>query len=74
MPLFEYVCEECEKPFEKLVRNGHTVTVHCPACDSDHVRKLLSTFVARGSSIAPSSGGGCGKASCPSGCSCGARH
>ena len=35
MPLYEYVCRECEHPFEALVFDGETV--ECPHC---HGRKL----------------------------------
>ena len=57
MPLFEYLCEECGESFEKLVR-GSTKTILCPSCESENVRKKLSTFASRiagGSSISTSS-------------------
>ena len=33
MPIFEYVCEDCRKPFEKIVLN-RAATIACPACGS----------------------------------------
>nr|MBA2568472.1 zinc ribbon domain-containing protein [Actinomycetota bacterium] len=31
MPIYEYVCMECESHFEELVRNGEAVS--CPDCE-----------------------------------------
>ena len=42
MPIYEFICEECERPFEELVRNGQNVS--CPSCSSTDVRRLLSSF------------------------------
>src|SRR5437867_7894121 len=33
MPIYEYVCMECESHFEELVRNGEQVS--CPDCEED---------------------------------------
>lgn len=55
MPLFEFVCSECQHPFEELLRSASAIEgVSCPACGSSRVRKKLSTFaskVAGGSSF-----------------------
>lgn len=59
MPIFEFVCEQCEKPFEELVRSFHSVEgVICPQCGSAKVKKKISTFaskIAGGSSFSLSS-------------------
>lgn len=61
MPIFEFVCEDCEEPFEELLRSASAVDeVTCPKCHSEQVRKQISTFAARvagksSSSFAPSS-------------------
>ena len=47
MPIYEYRCEDCEKPFEKLVR-AFREEVACPACGSGEVERLLSTFAMSG--------------------------
>lgn len=63
MPLYEYACEKCGQAFEKLVsaKDRDAGTVACPACGSNDVKRLLSTFaVGRG-------GGGSTAASCPTG-------
>jgi putative FmdB family regulatory protein len=44
MPIFEYVCRECSKEFEALVRGN--VAVQCPACSSKKLEKQLSVFAA----------------------------
>jgi putative FmdB family regulatory protein len=45
MPLFEFQCAECGTGFEKFVKKreeaGHVV---CPACNSNAVHEVLSTF------------------------------
>jgi putative FmdB family regulatory protein len=59
MPLFEFVCNDCQRPFEELVRSASAVVeVVCPHCGSPQVRKKLSTFAARiGGSVSLSTGG-----------------
>src|SRR5919108_585161 len=42
MPIYEYVCMECESHFEELVRNGHDPD--CPDCGAENVRRQLSVF------------------------------
>jgi putative FmdB family regulatory protein len=70
MPIYEYVCMQCESHFEELVRNGEQPD--CPECGEANVRKQLSVFSAHGSSkpvsldSAPRSGGCCGGS-----CGCG---
>ncbi len=51
MPLYEYACRQCGHHFDKLVRPGSAAApaIVCPACQSEDVRKKLSTFSARGS-------------------------
>ena len=44
MPIYEYVCKECRKGFEVLVR-GSTVP-ECPTCRSKSLEKQLSVFSA----------------------------
>jgi putative FmdB family regulatory protein len=51
MPLFEYDCPGCGRPFEKLVRSASQADeVVCPACGNPHVKRKLSTFAVKGSS------------------------
>lgn len=42
MPIFEYVCQQCGKDFEALVRS-ETVP-QCPGCHSTDLTKQLSVF------------------------------
>ncbi len=46
MPIYEYVCQKCGKPFEELVRGKEAVK--CPKCGSQQVERKLSTFATRG--------------------------
>jgi putative FmdB family regulatory protein len=44
MPIYEYLCEDCDTKFEKLVRNGDAVV--CPKCGQNHLEQQHSTFAA----------------------------
>jgi putative FmdB family regulatory protein len=74
MPIFEYVCEDCRQPFEKLIQRDEKV--QCPGCQGEHVLKIFSRFGMGGnSSSGPyeslpqyKGGGGCGCT--PSTCGC----
>ena len=41
MPLYEYQCRDCEKPFEAFVTTERTAV--CPACHGTNLVKLLSS-------------------------------
>jgi len=41
MPIFEYICEECRRPFEKLAL-GREEAVCCPACGSERAALQFS--------------------------------
>jgi putative FmdB family regulatory protein len=64
MPIYEFVCMQCESHFEELVRMGESAA--CPDCQSENVRKQLSVFAAHGPAEQPSFGGsgGCCGGSC----------
>jgi putative FmdB family regulatory protein len=40
MPLFEYECRDCGKPFEAFVTTERSAS--CPACAGTNLTKLLS--------------------------------
>lgn len=73
MPIYEYVCDDCQTHFEKIVLNK-TQEIACPKCAGNKNSLQLSVFSAsNGSSneaakAAPtfSGGGGC----CGGGCGC----
>ncbi|NPV08095.1 MAG: zinc ribbon domain-containing protein [Anaerolineae bacterium] len=48
MPIFEYECRHCGRHFEKFVLSARSVSVACPVCGSDNVRKVLSAFATSG--------------------------
>jgi putative FmdB family regulatory protein len=48
MPIYEFICQECGRPFEELVRSASaTIEVICPGCGSQQVKKKVSTFASR---------------------------
>ena len=58
MPMYEFICAECESEFETLVQSAEAISsVACPECASRTVHKKLSLFgVAAGkASSGPSS-------------------
>lgn len=64
MPIYEYLCSNCGRVFERLVLNRNVV-VECPHCPGAAVEKQFSAFSfkgehgAVGSAVANSEGGGC---------------
>jgi putative FmdB family regulatory protein len=70
MPIYEYVCMECESHFEELVRGDTHVA--CPDCEATNVRKQFSVFAAHGTAVQPTFGGPAGGGGCcGGGCGCG---
>jgi len=72
MPIFEYVCKDCEHGFEALVYGNQKA--ECPKCHSRKLAQQLSVFAvsAKGSasSAAPAAGpcGSCGDPRGPGAC------
>ena len=65
MPLFEFVCSECNWPFEELVRSfGAIEDVKCPTCGSHKIAKKISTFASKGSAGSSLSLGSSSAAAC----------
>lgn len=72
MPVYEYVCKDCESKFDSLVRSFAAAnSVTCGTCESPNVRRLVSSFAVAGldNPVTPmqSTGGGC----CGGSCGCG---
>jgi putative FmdB family regulatory protein len=75
MPIYEYVCDDCQTHFEKIVFDK-TREIACPKCAGKKNSIQLSVFSsangsAKGASAEPSTsfsggGGGC----CGGGCGC----
>ncbi|MBU0678706.1 MAG: zinc ribbon domain-containing protein [Verrucomicrobia bacterium] len=61
MPIYVYVCEDCEHRFEVLVRGEADAPAQCPKCGSSRIKKQFAAF------NAASSGGASAGASCPTG-------
>jgi putative FmdB family regulatory protein len=68
VPIYEYVCMECESHFEELVRGDEKIA--CPDCSATNVAKQFSRFAVHGASTQPSFGGG-GGGCCGGSCGCG---
>lgn len=71
MPIYEYLCEDCQTRYEHLAISGNG-TARCPNCSSSRAAQQYSTFAARtgnGSSVkgelrSPSSGCACTPTTC----------
>ena len=65
MPIYEYVCGDCNERYERIVLNQNAA-VTCPKCASAKHTIQLSVFAAHGNSAkssvgsSGSMGGGCG--------------
>ncbi|MEQ8848638.1 zinc ribbon domain-containing protein [Botrimarina sp.] len=57
MPLYEYLCDDCQKDVEVLVRN-ESQRPACPDCGGERLKKLLSVPAGHSSSSFGASGGG----------------
>jgi putative FmdB family regulatory protein len=74
MPIFEYICKECEHQFEVIVQGNRKA--ECPSCRSKRLEKQLSVFAAAAKGIGFESGelpaaacGSCGDPRGPGSCS-----
>jgi putative FmdB family regulatory protein len=67
MPLFEYICQDCNHEFEALVYGNQKAD--CPKCHSKKLTPQLSTFAVatKGVSSSSSSAGPCGSCGDPRG-------
>lgn len=74
MPIYEYLCDECKTPYEKLVLSK-SEKIACPKCGSARKTQQLSVFAAHGGNgPSASSGKSAGSAPMcmgnPSACGC----
>ena len=69
MPIFEYICQQCQHRFETIVLGRKKAA--CPKCESKRLTQQLSSFAVAGSEksqpSASSSGGPCGACGDPRG-------
>jgi putative FmdB family regulatory protein len=72
MPIFEYICQECQHEFEALVFGRDKA--RCPKCESKKLSPQLSVFAmsakgasAKGSASASAATGACGSCGDPRG-------
>lgn len=49
MPVYEYVCRDCQKPFEitRPIAEAHATDAKCPACGSTRVDRTYSHVYAK---------------------------
>lgn len=66
MPIYEYICQDCQKRFETLVTAERKPA--CPSCQGQSLEKQLSVFAvsAKSESSMPTMGG-CGTCGDPRG-------
>ena len=68
MPIFEYVCQQCDHDFEALLYG--TQKPECPKCHGKKLSQKLSVFAVSGkssSSARPTAPGPCGSCGDPRG-------
>lgn len=75
MPIYEYICDECDTQFERIVLNK-TQEIACPKCAGKKNTIQLSVFSApNGNGVSarqsgPDSSSGGGGGCCGGGCGC----
>ncbi len=42
MPIYEYICTECNRPHEALQKLNDALLTDCPACDKSALKKKIS--------------------------------
>ncbi|MFN2198638.1 MAG: FmdB family zinc ribbon protein [Anaerolineales bacterium] len=67
MPLYEFECQNCGELFEELVRSSNWEGLLCPACQSEQIRKKVSSFASRAAGSSLSIGSASSNASCAPG-------
>lgn len=70
MPIYEFVCSDCNKSFDKLCSLKDDLSkVRCEYCESQNIRKKMSAFATTGNRDENSheSHGGSSCSSCSSG-------
>ncbi len=67
MPIFEYICQDCQHEFEALVFGRDKA--RCPKCESKKLSPQLSVFAvsAKGGTQAAPASGACGSCGDPRG-------
>ena len=67
MPIFEYICQQCQHRFETIVLGRKKAA--CPKCESKRLAQQLSSFAVAGSekSQTSESAGACGACGDPRG-------
>lgn len=66
MPIFEYICQQCDHRFEAIVLGSRKAA--CPKCESKRLSQQLSSFAVGGEkSPAGSPMGACGSCGDPRG-------
>ena len=76
MPLYEYVCQECEAKFDALrAWSAADKSIACPKCGLENARRAISLFSAIGSNgVIAGNGGSCGSCQPSGSCAtCGSR-
>ncbi len=70
MPLYDFLCRDCETQSELLVRSS-TETQVCPQCGGDHLMRLLSVPAApHGGASSSAAPGPPRSGPCGGGCAC----
>jgi putative FmdB family regulatory protein len=63
MPIYEYICRDCDHPFQKLQSmTAGSDDVHCPKCGGDRVERQLSAFASAPSGADAGRSAGCAPA------------
>ena len=65
MPIFEYVCRECDHHFEAIIQGSQHA--RCPTCEIRKLEQQISRFAVSSDKPAPVAAGPCGACGDPRG-------
>ncbi|MDR3563869.1 MAG: zinc ribbon domain-containing protein [Negativicutes bacterium] len=71
MPLYEFICKDCNQRFSELCRLQWEGSVKCPKCAGTKMEKAISQFCSPGADGGTGGSAGCGSCSSKN---CGSCH
>ncbi len=60
MPMYEFICQDCNTVFETIVKSAEAIdSVKCKNCQSNNIKKTVSAGIFRTTTGTPVPAAGC---------------